>query len=177
MIINLTNAIILQPLIFYYSKTGREAKIAEIVLPTIKAESRKIVEPGDWRDKLRIRRYSHAEEEVKKANAAIVEFDPIILLTAVSKGKPPSSMIEFLEQIDLRGKRVILGLVGAEETNPKAVDKLRRRVIERGPRFVTTIYLREVVTGPNWIDLGEEDFTREAAKLAELVFTVSEVPT
>jgi hypothetical protein len=29
---------------------------------------------------------------------------------------------------------------------------------------------------PEWIDLGDEDFTREAAKLAELVFTVSEVP-
>ncbi len=172
----MSSTIILQPLIFYYSKTGRTAKIAEIVLPTIKAESRKIVEPGDWRDKLRIRRYSHAEEELTKANAAIVEFDPIILLTAVSKGKPPSSMIEFLEQIDLRGKRVILGLVGADETNPKAVDKLRSKVVERGSRFVTTIYLRGVITGPNWIDLGEEDFTREAAKLAELVFTVSEVP-
>jgi len=42
-------------------KTGITAKIAEIVLPTIKAESRKIVDPGDWRDKLRIRRYSHTE--------------------------------------------------------------------------------------------------------------------
>jgi hypothetical protein len=173
----LSSTIILQPLIFYYSKTGRTAKIAEIVLPTIKAESRKIVEPGDWRDKLRIKRYSHAEQELKKANAAIVEFDPIILLTAISKGKPPSSMIEFLEQINLRGKRVILGLVGAEETNPKAVDKLRSKVMERGSRFLTTIYLRGVITGPDWIDLGEEDFTREAAKLAELVFTVSEVPT
>jgi flavodoxin len=173
----LSSTIILQPLIFYYSKTGRTAKIAEIVLPTIKAESRKIVEPGDWRDKLRIKRYSHAEQELAKANAAIVEFDPIILLTAISKGKPPSSMIEFLEQINLRGKRVILGLVGAEETNPKAVDKLRSKVMERGSRFLTTIYLRGVITGPDWIDLGEEDFTREAAKLAELVFTVSEVPT
>ncbi len=68
-------------------------------------------------------------------------------------------MIEFLEQIDLRGKRVILGLVGADETNPKAVDKLRSKVVERGSRFVTTIYLRGVITGPDWIDLGEEDFT------------------
>jgi NAD(P)H-dependent FMN reductase len=81
----LSSTVILQPLIFYYSKTGTTAKIAEIVLPTIKAESRKIVEPGDWRDKLRIRRYSPAEEEVKKANAAIAEFDPIILLTPISE--------------------------------------------------------------------------------------------
>ena len=172
----MSSTLILQPLIFYYSKTGTTAKIAEIVLPTIKAESRKIVEPGDWRDKLRIRRYSPAEEEVKKANAAIVEFDPIILLTAIWEGTPPSSMIEFLEQIDLHGKRVILGLVGANETNPEAVDKLRRKVMERGSKFITTIYLRGVITGPNWIDLGEEDFAREAANLAELVFTVSEVP-
>jgi hypothetical protein len=48
--------------------------------------------------------------------------------------------------------------------------------LERGSRYVTTIYLREVITGPDWIDLDEEDFTREAARLAELVFTISEVP-
>jgi hypothetical protein len=70
-----------------------------------------------------------------------------------------------------------LGLVGADETNPEAVDKLRRKVMERGSKFITTIYLRGVITGPEWIDLGEEDFAREAAKLAELVFSVSEVPT
>jgi len=172
----LSPAIIFKPLIFYYSKTGTTAKIAEIVLPTIKAESRRLVEPEDWRDLLKIRRYSHVEEEVKKANAIIVEFDPIILLTPIWKGKPSSSMMEFLEQIDLKGKRVIMGLVGSDETNPKAVEKLRRKVLERGSRFVTTIYLRGVITGPDWIDLGEEDFTLEAAKLAELVFTVSEVP-
>ncbi len=50
-------------LIFYYSKTGKTAKIAEIVLPTIKAESRKIVEPGDWWDKLRIRRARSADTD------------------------------------------------------------------------------------------------------------------
>ena len=112
---------------------------------------------------------------MKKANTAIVEFDPIILLTAVWKGIPPSYMIDFLEEIDLHGKRIILGLVGDNETDPKAVDKLRCKVEERGSRFITTIYLREVITGPNWIDLGDEDFTKDAAKLAELVFTVSEV--
>ena len=170
----LSHTIIFKPLIFYYSKTGTTAKIAEIVLPTIKAESRRLVEPRDWRDLLKIRRYSHVEEEVKKAKAIIVGFDPIILLTPIWKGKPASSMIEFLEQIDLGGKRVILGLVGSNETNPKAVDKLRRKAAERGCRFIETIYLRGVVTGHDWIDLAEEDFIREAANLAELVFAVSE---
>ena len=111
---------------------------------------------------------------MKKANTAIVEFDPIILLTAVWKGIPPSSMIDFLEEIDLHGKRIILGLVGDNETDPKAVDKLRRKAAERGCRFIETIYLRGVVTGPDWIDLAEENFIREAANLAELVFAVSE---
>lgn len=170
----LSRAIILKPLIFYYSKTGTEAKIAEIVLPTIKAESRRLVEPEDWRDRLKIRRYSHVEEEVKKANTIIVEFDPIILLTHIYKGKSPSSMMEFLEQINLKGKRVILGLVGSNETNPKIVEKLRRKAEERGCRFIETIYLRGVITGPRWIDLAAEDFTREASRLAELVFAVSE---
>jgi len=59
----LSSTLFLQPLIFFYSKTGTTAKIAEIVLSIIKAESRKIVEPGDWWGKLRIRRYSHAEKK------------------------------------------------------------------------------------------------------------------
>ena len=170
----MSRAIILKPLIIYYSKTGTTARIAEIVLPTIKAESRRLVEPEDWRDRLKIRRYSHVEEEVKKAKAIIVEFDPIIFLTPIWKGKLPSSMMEFLEQIDLKGKRVILGLVGSNETNPKAVNRLRRKAEERGCSFIETIYLRGVITGPDWIDLAEEDFIREAANLAELVFAVSE---
>ncbi len=170
----LSRTIIFKPLIFYYSKTGTTAKIAEIVLPTIKAESRKLVEPIDWRDRLKIRRYSHVEEEVKKANTIIFEFDPIILLTPIWKGKPPSSMMEFLEQIDLKGKRVILGLVGSNETNPKAVEKLRRKAEERGCIFIETIYLRGVITGHSWIDLAEEDFIRESAKLVEKVLAVSD---
>jgi hypothetical protein len=67
-----------------------------------------------------------------------------------------------------------LGLVGSEETNPKAVEKLRRRAEERGCSFIETIYLRGVITEHNLIDLAEEDFIREAARLTEMVFALSE---
>ena len=60
---------ILTPLIIYYSKTGTTAKIAEIILPTIKAESRRLNEPKDWRDMLRIRRYYRKHDEVKELDA------------------------------------------------------------------------------------------------------------
>jgi len=46
------------------------------------------------------------------------EFDPIVLLTPVWKGKPTAAMMEFLEKIDLKGKRVVLGLVGANKKTP-----------------------------------------------------------
>jgi hypothetical protein len=46
--------------------------------------------------------------------------------------------------------------------------------VERGCRFIETIYLRGVLPGHDWIDLDEEDFRREAAKLVEMVFAVSE---
>lgn len=60
---------------------------------------------------------------------------------------------------------MLSGVTVVMTTAARAVDKLRRKVLERGSRFVTTIYLREVITDPNWIDLGE-DFTKEAAKLS-----------
>jgi hypothetical protein len=96
------------------------------------------------------------------------------LLTTIQREKPTSCLIEFLEQIDLKGKRVILGLVGDNETNPKAITKLRRKAEERGCSFIETIYLSGVDTGHDLIDLVEEDFVKEAANLAEKVFAVSE---
>jgi hypothetical protein len=83
-------------------------------------------------------------------------------------------MTEFLEKIDLKGKRVVLGLVGANETNPKAVEKLRRKAEERGCRFIETVYIRGVRPGHDLMDLNEDDFIREATNLAETVFAVSE---
>jgi flavodoxin len=165
--------IILKPLIIYYSKTGTTAKIAEIVLPTINAESRRLNEPKDWRDMLQIRRYYRKEDEDIEIDTNVNEFDPIILLTPIWDGKPTLSMIEFLEKIDLKVKRVVLGLVGANETDPEALEKLRRKAMERGCSFIETIYLMEVLPGHDWIDLDEEDFVREAAKLVEKVFAVS----
>ena len=165
---------ILTPLIIYYSKTGTTAKIAEIILPTIKAESRRLNEPKDWRDMLRIRRHYGKQDDVKELDLNIVEFDPIILLTPVWEGLPTMAMIEFVEKIDLKGKSVILGLVGENETDPGALEKLRRKAVERGCTFIETIYLMGVLPGHDWIDLDEEDFRREAAKLVEKVFAISE---
>ena len=165
---------ITNPLIIYYSKTGTTAKITEIVMPLIKAKSRRLGEPKGWRGRLKLGRYLRKGDEVVEFDTNIGEFDPIILLTPVWRGKPTSSMIEFLEKIDLKGKRVVLGLVGANETNPDALEKLRRKAMERGCNFIETIYLRGVPPGRDWTDLKEEDYLREAARLAEKVAAVSE---
>jgi flavodoxin len=162
-----------KPLIIYYSKTGTTAKIVEIVLNIIKAESRRLGEPKGWRGRLPLRRYARKDSAVE-LDAAIVKFDPIILLTPIWKGKPTQAMIEFLEKIDLKGKRVVLGLVGANATNPKALEKLRRKAMERGCNFIETIYLKGVLPGRDWTDLKEEDYIREANRLAEKVLAVGE---
>jgi flavodoxin len=163
-----------RPLIVYYSKTGTTAKIVEIVLPKIKAESRRLGEPKGWMGRLNLRSLSRKVDAVVNPYSFIDGFDPIILLTPVWKGKPTSSMIEFLEKIDLKGKRVVLGLVGANKTNPNALEKLRRKAMERGCNFIETIYLRGVLPGRDWTDLKEEDYLREASRLAEKVLAVSE---
>ncbi len=162
-----------KPLIIYYSKTGTTAKIVEIVLPIINAESRRIGEPKGWRGRLPIRRYARKDSGVE-LDGIVVKFDPIILLTPIWKGKPTQAMIELLSKIDLKGKRVVLGLVGANATNPKALEKLRRKAMERGCNFIETIYLKGVLPGRDWTDLKEEDYLREANRLAEKVLAVSE---
>ena len=164
---------ILKPLIIYYSKTGTTAKIAEIVLPIIKAESRRLGESKGLMGRLKLGGFFRRDDAVNEPDTIIDEFDPIILLTPVREGKPSSAMIEFLEKIDLKGKRVVLGLVGKNETNPKALDKLRHMAMERGCSFIETIYLRGVLPGRDWTDLKEEDYLREARRLAEKVSAVS----
>jgi flavodoxin len=161
-----------KPLIIYYSKTGTTAKIVEIVLPMIKAESRRLGEPKGWRDSLKLGRYLRKYDSVNEPDSIVSEFDPIILLTPIWNGEPTSAMIEFLEKIDLKNKRVVLGLVGKNEANPKALEKLRRKAMERGCNFIETIYLRGVLPGRDWTDLKEEDYLREAARLADKVSAV-----
>ena len=163
-----------RPLIIYYSKTGTTAKIVEILLPIIKAKSRRLGEPKGLMNRLSFGQSSRKEVNTKEPDAIVDEFDPIILLTPVWKGEPTLAMIEYLEKIDLKGKRVVLGLVGANETNPKALDKLRRKAMERGCTFIETIFLRGVLPGRDWTDLKEEDYLREATRLAEKVSAVIE---
>jgi flavodoxin len=162
-----------KPLIIYYSKTGTTAKIVEIVQPMIKAESRRLGEPKGWSSKLRLGNYFRKDRMINEPDAIIGEFDPIILLTPIWNGEPTSAMIEFLEKINLKDKRVVLGLVGKNETNPKALEKLRRKAMERGCNFIETIYLKGVLPGRDWSDLKEEDYLREATRLADKVSAVS----
>ena len=157
-----------KPLIIYYSKTGTTAKIAETVLPTIKGETRKLEEPRNWTEKLMHRLNTRKEGNLNHHN--IDDFDPIILLTPIWGGKPTPAMMGFLNKIDLHGKRVVIGLVGANATNPNALQKLHRKAIERGCIFIETIYLKGAPPGRDWASLGEEDYRREAGRLAEKVF-------
>ena len=163
-----------RPLIIYYSKTGTTEKIVEILLPMIKAESRRLGEPRGLMGKLSIGQSSRKDKEIKGPDVLVDEYDPIILMTPVWKGEPTAAIIEFLENIDLKDKRVVVGLVGANETNPKALDRLRRKAMERGCKFIETVFLRGVLPGRDWTDLKEEDYLREANKLAEKVSAVLE---
>ena len=159
-----------KPLVIYYSRTETTAKIVETVLPTINGEARRLGEPSSWMGKLIQSLNKGKDNPIVGPLSNLEGFDPIILLTPIWKGKPTPAMTEFLDGVDLHGKKVVLGLVGANATNPDALQKLHRRAIERGCIFIETIYLRGVPPGRDWSSLGDEDYRREAAKLAEKVF-------
>jgi flavodoxin len=159
-----------KPLIIYYSKTGTTAKIVEILQQTIKAETRRLGEPGNLMDKLKHLTQNNAREY----SINIDEFDSIILLTPIWKGNPTPAMTEYLEKTSLKNKKVIIGLVGANKENPHALEKLRRKAIEKGCIFIETLYLRGVPPGRDWSDLKEEDYHRESGKLVERIIIVKE---
>ncbi len=158
-----------RPLIVFYSKTGTTAKIVEMVLPQIKGESMRLSEPGNQFLKLFGFLNKKKNEYFIESNFKLDEYDPIILLTPIWKGNPSPAMIHFLDRIDLNGKKVVLGFVGANAENPKAYWKLHRKVVQKGSIFVETIYLRGVTPSRDWSSLSEEDYRREANRLAEKV--------
>jgi flavodoxin len=147
-----------KPLIIYYSKTGTTARIVEVLQQTIKAETRRLSEPKNLMDKLK----HFIKNNASRSSINLAEFDPIILLTPIWKGNPTPAMTEYLKTISLKNKRVIIGLVGANQTNPQALEKLRRKVIEKGCIFIETLYLRGIPPGRDWSDLKEEDYQRES---------------
>ena len=79
---------------------------------------------------------------------------------------------QYLNKVDLKGKRVIFGLVGANQTNLKALDKLRNIAINKGCIFIDDIFLQGVKPGQQWSDIVEEDYMKEANRLAEKVTAV-----
>src|SRR5512138_3905583 len=108
----------INPIIIYYTKTGTTAKLVEKVIPLLKAESRKLDEPKGLMDKL-----GELSSSIKSGDSIdhVSEFDPILLLAPVWDGKPAQSMMEFLEDSNLKGKRVIVVLVGANDANSDAL--------------------------------------------------------
>src|SRR5512138_1646979 len=150
-------------LIVYYSKTGTTDRIAGITQTLTEAVTRRLSDPTPIAEKI----LSLVSESNNQSGKGVEEFDPIVLLTPIRNGDPSLSLMEFLGDINLRGKRVLVGLVGANEANPKAMGRLTEKAIEKGCIFIDSIQLRGVWPGGAWSDLKEEDFTREAAKLAE----------
>jgi len=161
-----------KPLIVYYSKTGTTAKIAEITTKIIRAEVRGLRESRTFLDKIRFRQEFSKESVSKNIDFNVKEFDPIIFLTPIWNGNPAPAIDRLLEKVNLKGKRVVFGLVGANQTNAKALGKLRNKAILRGCIFIDDIYLRGVKPGQNWSDLTEEDYVREANRLADKVYAV-----
>jgi flavodoxin len=163
-----------KPLIIYYSKTGTTAKIAEITKIIINAESRRLKEPLTFIERIIAKRRS--VKDGKSTNWVVKEFDPIILLTPIWNGKPSPAIEQFIDSVNLKGKRVIFGLVGANQTNLQALDKLRQKAARKGSSFLDDIYLKGVKPGQTWSDLKEEDYVREANRLAKKVYASLEFP-
>ena len=164
--------ITIKPIIVYYSKTGTTAKIAELTKIIVLAEIRKLEEPRSFLKK--IGQGFTEKSGSKDLNFSVKDFDPVIVLTPIWKGDPAPIIEQFLHKVDLGGKRVVFGLVGANQTNLKALGKLRNLAIDKGCIFIDDIFLKGVKPGQKWSDLVEEDYVREANKLAEKVNAVQE---
>lgn len=112
---------------------------------------------------------------LKDPNFRVEEHDPIVLLTPVWSGGPTPAMNAFLAGTNLRGKKVIAGLVGAKRENPRALNKLRDVAIDHQAKYIETVSLRGIPLGRAKPRPTEAELRAEGEKVTRLVAGILDV--
>ena len=159
----------MRPLVVYYSNRGTTARIAKAIIKATNATEREIIDSNSRTGKgmmlLALSAMLGWSTKLKNPNYDLGGFDTIILLTPIWAGNPTPAMNAFLKKVNLQGKSILLGLVGAGEDNHDAAEKLTKRVEARGGKSVDVVYLRGATLNSGAEPLSENHVNDEAEKV------------
>ncbi len=138
----------MKPLVVYYDNSGATTKIANHVAESIEAEERRLVDENE-----ESQRFSDTiaaflgVTRLKESDLAIEDYDPILILTPAWGGNAIPAIFTFIRNVSLKGKKVIIGLVGGEVEVPESMTRLREAAMLRGAAHIMTAHLRGLAKG------------------------------
>ncbi len=151
----------------YYSNMGTTAKIAAAVIKATCATGWELIDTKK-RTSIPARALVAMlgmSTKLKDPNYSVEGFDAVVLMTPIWAGNPTPAMNTFLKKVDLKGKRVIIGLVGAADENPKAAEKMKQKVEGKGGKIIDVVYLKGISLKESGESLTEEHVARESEKI------------
>ncbi|MGD0803381.1 MAG: NAD(P)H-dependent oxidoreductase [Candidatus Bathyarchaeia archaeon] len=159
----------MRTLVIYYSNRGTTARIAKAIIKATNATERELIDSNSRTGKgmmsLALSAMLSWSSKLKNPNYALDGFDAIVLLSPIWAGNPTPAMNSFLKKVNLNGKRVLLGLVGAGDENLKAAEKLTKMVEAKGGSNTEVVYLKGSSLANGAEPLSESQVDAEAAKI------------
>ena len=159
----------MRTLVIYYSNRGTTARIAKAIIKATNATERELIDSNSRTGKgmmsLALSAMLGWSSKLKNPNYALDGFDAIVLLSPIWAGNPTPAMNSFLKKVNLKGKRVLLGLVGAGDENLKAAEKLTKMVEAKGGSNTEVVYLKGSSLANGAEPLSESQVDAEAAKI------------
>jgi flavodoxin len=154
-------------LVVFYSSMGSTTKMAAAVIKATGATGRELV---DTKKRTGIVGSGFAAmlgrtTRLRDPDYSVEGFDTVVLMTPIWAGNPTPAMNTFLKNVNLTGKGVILGLVGAGDENPGAAEKMRKKVEVNGGKFVDVACLKGLSPKEGVESLTDEQVARESEKL------------
>jgi len=159
----------MKTLVIYYSNRGSTARIAKAIISATNSTGRELIDSNSQTGKgmmtLALSAMLGWSSSLRKPDYNLDGFENILLMTPIWAGNPTPAMNTFLKKVNLRGKRVILALVGAGTDNIQAADKLIKRVEANGGQVSEIIYLQGPSLGKDAVPLTETQVNAEAEKV------------
>jgi flavodoxin len=156
-------------LVVYYSNRGSTAKIAKAITTVTNASGRELIDSNSQTGKgmmtLALSAMLGWSSSLRNPDYNLEGFDTILLMTPIWAGNPTPAMNTFLKKVNLRGKQVILALVGAGTDNMSAADKLTKSIEASSGKVSEIIYLQGASLAKDAKSLTDTQVNVEAEKV------------
>ena len=100
---------------------------------------------------------------------SVEPFEAVVVMTPVWIGHPAPAVTTFISNAVLKGKRVFIVAVGGTAANPRAIARLRKRLIARGAFVVGHGEELGYIPDSRAVRPSDEELAAEGVQLAETI--------